>query len=458
MEQNLILNTDSYKASHFLQYPPNTKRVFSYIESRGGEFTSTLFFGLQAFIKEYLLTPITQENINEAKHFFREHGEPFNEEGWQYILEAHKGFLPLVIRAVPEGTVVPYGNILVSVENTDEKLAWLTSYIEPPLLRAIWYPTTVATTSYSIKQLISRHLRRSGTPETIDFKLHDFGARGVSSFESSMLGGMAHLLNFKGTDNVAGVMGARKLYSEDMAGFSVPAAEHSSITSWGRDNEVKAYRNMLDQFGGPGKIVAVVSDSYDLYKACEMWGTELKTQIIDSGTLLVIRPDSGDPTQVVLRTIKTLEKHFGTTRNEKGYKVLNHVRVIQGDGINEKSISSILEAMSIHGYSADNVSFGMGGALLQHMNRDTLKFAMKASAALIGDEWIDVYKDPVTDSGKRSKRGKVQLWKAGDVFETSVNEPKQWADYPWKPVMRTVFLNGQLVVDDLFSAVKGRVK
>jgi nicotinamide phosphoribosyltransferase len=460
MKTNLILNTDSYKASHWLQYPPKTKRIFSYIESRGGEFSSTLFFGLQAFIKEYLLTPITKEDIFEAKHFFRGHGEPFNEGGWNYILEKHNGFLPLEIRSVPEGTVVPVGNVLVTVENTDEECFWLTSYIETALLRAIWYPTTVATISYSIRKLISSHLRRSGTPETIDFKLHDFGSRGVSSFESATLGGMAHLLNFKGSDTVSGILGARRYYNEEMAGFSIPAAEHSSITSWGKENEAKAYENMLDKFGGDGKMVAVVSDSYDLFNACKIWGT-FRKRIEETNTTLIVRPDSGDPTATVLRTVKELEKVFGTYRNAKGYRVLNdNVRVIQGDGINERSISGILEALSIHGYSADNVAFGMGGALLQHMNRDTLKFAMKASAALIDmdDVWVDVFKDPVTDSGKRSKRGRVQLWKAGDTFETSITQPTQWNDKPWSPMLRTVFEDGKLLVDETFATVKGRVK
>lgn len=452
---NLILNTDSYKPSHWLQYPPKTETVFSYIESRGGEFSKTMFFGLQAFIKQYLLTPVTQADIEEAAEFLKAHGEPFNREGWDIIVNEYQGFLPLEIRAVPEGTIVPVGNVLVTVENTDKHLFWLTSYIETALLRAIWYPSTVATVSWSIKQLIAKHLKASGTPEAIGFKLHDFGARGVSSFESSGLGGMAHLVNFFGSDNMTAILDARRFYNEKMAGFSIPAAEHSSITTWGRAGEKAAYSNMIKQFGGQGKLVAVVSDSYDLSNATKLW-CELQAEIIDSGTVLIVRPDSGDPTGIVLRTLGELAKEFGTTTNDKGFKVLNHVRVIQGDGINEHSIESILSAMKVRGWSSDNVAFGMGGALLQIVNRDTQKFAMKASAALINGEWIDVFKDPITDSGKRSKKGRVQLFKVGEEFVTAVDSPKAWTDFTWKPQLRTVFLNGELLVDESFAEIRER--
>lgn len=460
MRNNLILNTDSYKAGHWLQYPKGTETIFSYIESRGGHYDKTVFFGIQAFIKEYLLKPVTMEDVNEAKEFFEAHGEPFNYDGWYRLILKHAGFLPIKITAAPEGSVIPVGNVLVTVENTDPEFFWITSYVETALLRAIWYPTTVATVSWSIKQVIKKYLEETGDVDGINFKLHDFGARGVSSFESATLGGMAHLINFMGTDTVSGILGAKRYYNEPMAGFSIPAAEHSSITSWGKDNEAEAYRNMLTQFAKPGSLVAVVSDSYDIYNACKIWGTELKQSIIDSGATVVIRPDSGDPATVVLKTLITLDKYFGSTVNEKGFKVLNNVRVIQGDGINEESIKSILLSIKIRGFSADNVAFGMGGALLQQINRDTQKFAMKCSAALINGEWIDVFKDPITDSGKRSKKGRVMLFKSGDTYVTDRDEqlPKNWTDKPddWKPVLQTVFENGKLIVNDNFSAIRER--
>jgi nicotinamide phosphoribosyltransferase len=457
LAKSIILNTDSYKVSMFNQYPVGTTNVYSYIESRGGKYDETLFFGLQAFIKEYLLHPITQEEIDIADEILTAHGEPFNRAGWQYILDKHKGYLPLIIKAVPEGTIVPVKNVLATIENTDPECFWLTTWLETALLRAIWYPTTVATQSKSIKNIITRYLEKSGDPSAISFKLHDFGARGVSSQESAGIGGAAHLVNFMGTDTISGVLFAREFYSAGVAGFSIPAAEHSTITSWGRDSEVKAYSNMVKQFGKPGALLAVVSDSYDIYEACRMWGTELKQQVIDSGATVVIRPDSGDPIDVLPRMFDILGQGFGYTTNAKGYKVLNNVRVLWGDGINESSVQSILRTLvNVHDWSADNIAFGMGGALLQQVDRDTQKFAMKCSAAKIDGEWVDVYKDPVTDKGKTSMKGRVTLWKSGVEFQSGVTQPKTWTDrgMQWDDVLVTVYRNGSLMKDYTFEEVR----
>lgn len=458
LAKNIILNTDSYKASMFKQYPAGTTGVYSYIESRGGRYDKTVMFGLQAFIKEYLLNPITQSDIDTAEAIITAHGEPFNRAGWQYILDKHNGYLPVVIRAVPEGTLVPVKNVLATIENTDPECFWLTTYLETALLRAVWYGTTVASQSKSIKNVIAEYLEKTGDPDLINFKLHDFGARGVSSMESASIGSASHLVNFMGTDTISGLLFAREFYNADMAGFSIPAAEHSTITSWGRDGEVDAYRNMLTNFARAGSIVAVVSDSYDVFNACEnLWGGELKQQIIDSGATLVIRPDSGDPEAICVKVIKILDSKFGHTVNAKGYKVLNNVRIIQGDGVNENVIRSILGHYAVLGYSADNIAFGMGGALLQGIDRDTQKFAMKCSAAKVNGTWVDVQKDPITDSGKKSKAGRVQLWTNNDgEYASSVGLPG-WTDKGrggWRPALETVFENGKLVKEYTFDEVR----
>jgi nicotinamide phosphoribosyltransferase len=456
LAKNLILNTDSYKVSMFKQYPAGTTGVYSYIESRGGRYDRTVFFGLQAFIKEYLLNPLTQSDIDIAEEILTLHGEPFNRAGWQHILDKHQGFLPIVIRAVPEGTIVPVKNVLATIENTDPECYWLTTWLETALLRAVWYGTTVATQSKMIKNLITNYLEKSGDPSTIDFKLHDFGARGVSSMESAGIGSAAHLVNFMGTDTISGVLFAREYYNAGIAGFSIPAAEHSTITSWGRDNEVKAYSNMVSQFGKPGALLAVVSDSYDIYEACRMWSTELKQQVIDSGATVVIRPDSGDPVEVLPKMMRILGEGFGYTTNSKGYKVLNNVRLLWGDGINQLSVRSILGVVvDLNGWSIDNLAFGMGGALLQQLDRDTQQFAMKCSAAEINGEWVDVFKDPITDSGKVSKKGRVTLWTNGTgEFVSSVDMPKQWADYGWTDALVPVYWNGNLHKDYTFEEVR----
>ena len=460
LAKNLILNTDSYKVSMFKQYPAGTTGVYSYIESRGGRYDRTVFFGLQAFIKEYLLEPITQADIDVAEELLTAHGEPFNRSGWQYILDKHRGYLPVVIRAVPEGSVVPVRNVLATIENTDPECFWLTTWLETALLRAVWYGTTVATQSYTIKQVILDYLERTGDPTTIDFKLHDFGARGVSSLESAGIGSAAHLVNFMGTDTITGVLFAREFYNAGIAGFSIPAAEHSTITSWGRDGEVKAYENMVKQFGRAGSILAVVSDSYDIYNAAsKLWGEDLRQRVIDSGATVVIRPDSGDPVEVNRRLVEILGEKFGYTTNAKGFKVLNNVRLIQGDGINELTVRSILGAFMAMGWSADNIAFGMGGALLQIVDRDTQKFAMKCSAAEVNGKWIDVVKDPVTDSGKKSKAGRVTLWTNGTgEYVSSVDEPKQWADRGWTKALVPVFWDGKLEKEYSFEEVRANAR
>ena len=453
-----ILNVDSYKCSMKWQYPAGTTGVYSYIESRGGRYDRTVFFGLQAFIKEYLCVPITQDDIDIADEILTAHGEPFNRAGWQYILDKHRGYLPVVIRAVPEGTVVPVKNVLATIENTDPECFWLTTWLETALLRAVWYPTTVATQSWKIRQVILDYLEKTGDPTLIDFKLHDFGARGVSSMESAGIGGAAHLVNFMGTDTISGILYAREYYGAGIAGFSIPAAEHSTITSWGREGEVDAYRNMLNQFARPGSIVAVVSDSYDVFNAAsKLWGEELRQQVIDSGATVVIRPDSGDPDVVCRKLVQILGDKFGYTVNSKGYKVLNNVRLIQGDGVNEHTIRTILGGFQAYGWSADNIAFGMGGALLQQLDRDTQKFAMKCSAVMVNGEWRDVVKDPITDPGKKSKAGRISLWNSGRDYASAVNRPLHWADHGtagWDEVLEEVYRDGKLVKEVTFEQVR----
>ncbi len=410
---NIILATDSYKHSHFLQYPPEARIISGYAEARHNDFSDRiLFLGLQPYLIDLLGTPITQAQITEAEEICAAHGVPFNRAGWEAVLTRHDGFLPIEIKALPEGMIVPTGVPLIQLENTDPEMPWLTTFIETALLRAIWYPTTVATLSWKCKAIIRTGLERtSDDPEgQLPFKLHDFGARGVSSGASAALGGLAHLVNFRGSDTMEALLAARRYYDAiAMPGFSIPAAEHSTMTSWGRDREEAAYANMLDSFDGKGRIVAVVSDSYDLDKAVsEIWGGSLKSRVQGREGVLVVRPDSGDPVETPVRTVKTLWERFGGSVNAKGFRVLDpHVRVIQGDGMNISSIARLVARMGDEGFAIDNIAFGMGGGLLQQVNRDTLRFAMKANA--MRDDrgiWRDVSKSPATDPTKGSKAGR----------------------------------------------------
>lgn len=460
---NIILMTDSYKLSHYRQYPPQTQKVYSYFESRHGAFPYTIFFGLQYFIKKYLTgVVVTKEKIDEAEALVAAHlGDKglFNRTGWEHILEKHGGKLPVIIKAVPEGTKVSTRNVLMTIENTDPECFWLTNYLET-LLVQVWYPTTVATLSHICKATIADYLEKTGTPSLIGFKLHDFGFRGVSSVESAGIGGAAHLVNFMGTDTIEALVTARDFYGEPMAGFSIPAAEHSTITSWGKDHEAEAMENMLDQF--PTGLVAVVSDSFDIFNACEkIWGEELRHRIITRDGTLVVRPDSGDPKTVLLKVLNILGEKLGMEENAKGYKVLNeHIRVIQGDGVNRDSIREILEHLKLNGWSADNLAFGMGGALLQQLNRDTLNFAFKASAVQICGTWHEVFKDPVTQSMKKSKAGRMVLVRDPmlGVDRTVVEADSDWFESKTKDRLVEVFKDGELLVDQKFSEIRARAQ
>lgn len=456
MTYNLLLDTDSYKASHWLQYPPGTDSIFSYVESRGGRYPATVFFGLQYILKTYLSQPLEQWMVDEAQSFYQAHGVPFNAEGFTDIVQRLEGRLPVRIRAVPEGSVVPVHNVLMTVESTDPQSFWLVSWLETLLLR-VWYPTTVATQGYYLRQLIYGYLVKSADqPDTeVDFKLHDFGARGVSSCESSGIGGMAHLVNFKGSDTVQGVLYANRYYQSPMAGFSIPAAEHSTMTAWGRSREVEAYQNMLQRFAQPGALVAVVSDSYDIWNAiANLWGSKLKQQVIESGATVVIRPDSGDPKTVVMRCLNLLADAFGTVNNTKGYKVLQHVRLIQGDGMTPQSIAEVLDALIDQGFSASNVAFGMGGALLQRVDRDTQRFAYKCSSVNINGAATPVFKDPATDPGKRSKAGRLDLIVDQGRYRTVVLEKQP---QHVQSVLETVYENGKLLREFDLEEIRANV-
>jgi nicotinamide phosphoribosyltransferase len=440
---NLIIDTDNYKHCHYPLYPKGTEYVSSYIESRGGEFAVTQFVGLQAYLRDRLMKPITLEDIDEAEFVTREQGMHFNRENWMGILNDHGGFLPVEIEAVPEGTVLPARNVLVQVINTDPKYYWATSFFETALLRAVWYPTTIGTVSWLSKMVIKEALERtSDNTQLIRNMLHDYGARGVSSQQSAALGGLAHLVNFDQSDTVPGILAAKRFYNAGKVSNSGPNSEHAGFCAWGRAGEADAMRNMLETMA-PNGCALLLTDTYDHENAVKnIIGKELKDQIRNFPGLVGIRPDSGDIVEVTADTTEWLMDAFGYEVNSKGFKILPpFIRVVQGDGVNFHSLPQVYMELERRGLAADNAVFGMGGGLLQHWNRDTMNFGQKASAVCVNGEWRDISKQPTGSSMKASKKGRLALKHENGVYTTvpkgSIPESEN--------VLQPVFRNGKLL-------------
>jgi nicotinamide phosphoribosyltransferase len=461
---NLATLTDVYKETHYRFIPPDTKYMWSYLESRGvtdkGVKPETLMYGTQILLKSYFEGIVIEEEDLQAaadlcKKIFGGF-DYFNYDGWKKMYDKYGGKLPVEIRAVPEGTVVPSHNVLISVVNTDPEFPFIVNFLETVLLQMSWYPITVASQSFAIKKLINKWARETGGAENNPYHLNDFGFRGVSSTESAGIGGSAHLVNFDGTDTIRAIEYARYYYGYEppMYGNSVPASEHSATIVWGEEHEVDAYRHFMEQY--PEGLISIVSDSYDLRKAIEFFGTELKDLVVNRKGKLVVRPDSGYPPTVMVQTLKELEKYFGCEKNALGYKELPpYVGIIYGDFIRYGMIDDICEAAANAGYSTNNFVFGMGGALLQQVNRDTFKFAFKTSAVNRDGVWYDVSKHPAQDMGKKSKAGRLQLIKGEDgKFFTQKYNPL----HEDKDVLQTVFRNGEIVKTTTFTEIRQRMQ
>ena len=452
---NLILHTDSYKLTHHKMYDSNLKYIFSYLEARkGAKYDKTVFFGLEFLLRKLEGTVITKKHIKEAEEIVNKHMNQtinknvFNKEMWDYIVDNLDGRLPLEIYAVPEGSVIPVDNVLLTIKNTDSKCACLTNYIESYLMH-IWYPCTVATVSKNCKNILTKYLEQtSDNMNCLDYMLHDFGYRGVSSDESAEIGALSHLVNFKGTDTLLALVLGREYYNCDMAGFSVNATEHSIMTSMGKTNEYLVIDRLIENY--PNGILSMVLDSYDIYKAVDYLGTVVKDKILNRDGKIVVRPDSGDPVKISIDILNKLGNYFGTTLNNKGYKILNSkVGLIYGDGIVVETIELICNKMIENNWCVSNIVFGMGGGLLQKCNRDTQRFAFKSSSMMIGNEWCDIYKDPITthsNETKKSKTGHLALIKEqiNHNYKTISIDPNLYSNYIDNE-LKLVFKNGNII-------------
>lgn len=458
---NPFLDVDSYKLSHSKAYPSNVSGMFSYIEARTNGRDTIVPFGLQMWIDKFLNVKLEYWMIDEAEAFAKAHGEPFDFKAFEYLVENYEYF-PVTIKAVPEGTPVPSGNAIVTIEGTDAKLFWLASYLETALLRAVWYPTTIASADYAFKKELEVLYRKSGaTIEGLAFALHDFGARGVTCAEQAEIGGAAHLVNFMGSDTIGGIRAANFYYNDTMAAFSVPATEHSIECSFGgsSDEESAYLRHVLTNLASPGGIVSIVIDGYDVYRAAEKLCTEFRDLIISSGCKVVFRPDSGNMFEVVPRILELQETAFGTEMvvgsDGRGYYKIKHVGVLQGDGIDRVTGIQLISLIVDMGFTADCVVLGSGGGLLQAVTRDTYKFAQKASAVRKGNTWVGIAKNPITDPGKKSKEGRLTLVRSRMTSEY-MTVGLDFNTNEYTEVLQLVYSNGTIYNRTTLAEVRAR--
>lgn len=472
LPDNVILETDSYKLTHDPMYPDDCEVVGSYLESRhGATHPYVLWNGLQPILHFLQGRVVTDAVIDEAAILSEAHfgdASAFNRKGWEHIRDEFGGRLPVRIKAAPEGTIVPTGNCLMYAENTSGLPSrFLTNALESVLLHS-WYPTTVATISHDLKQFFLECKKQCSEDDFVDFMLHDFGYRGASTKESAGVGGCGHLISFKGTDTLRAMRQALWYYDADLASlaFSVPATEHSVMTAEGELGEFKLIERLIRLFNKG--IFSMVGDSFNIMKVANEYIPKLKDLILArepnaiGACKFVLRPDSlrgpdDTPEEQMLVLTQSLADTFGYENNKKNYKVLNpKVGVLWGDGINPDGIKRICKYIMARGWSVDHLVFGMGGGLLQKVNRDTERFATKCCAMRRSGEWVKVQKNPL-DVTKASKGGRMKLIRQLNL-EGKAKLVTMTEDHPLyhdhEDVMVPVFENGEILREFSFEEVR----
>jgi len=464
---NIVVDTDAYKLMHWLFRKPGTTFLYNYGEARGGEFPKVILFGLQAIILEHFEgIVVTKEGIGEgyveALNCFGT-GAYFNMEMWTRILEVHGGKLPVRIKALPEGMAVPVGTPMFTVESTDPECIEIVQPLET-LLMHVWYTSTIATNSKLIRTGILKYLEETGTPELIDFMCHDFGYRGVTCQQQAGLGGMANMINFAGSDTIIGNRYINGYYGGMPEGRlrSVAATEHSIATQYGLEleDEIQYVLNCLSVVPDDA-IVSFVGDSKDMFRfALHVMGDERVMACVNARAgRTIVRPDSGDPEEVVLKVLDILGSVYGYDYNSKGYKVLKgNVGVLQGDGMDRESIFALYEALKVNKWSADNLVVGSGGGLLQKgWNRDTSKWAIKLAYAEENGQPVVVKKDPAQMAMKKSKGGMFKLCPTFNSDKPCVlhtlESREAYEKDAFLDMMETVFENGELVKSYSFPEI-----
>lgn len=481
---------DFYKLSHRNQYPTNTSLVYSTWTPRTSRvkgIDNVAVFGAQAFIKEYLIEmfnesffkrPKTEVIAEYSRLISATLGDPNPET--KHLEDLHDlGFLPLSIKALPEGTIIPTRVPMMTIENTDPRFFWLTNFIETLASCELWQAATSATLAIEYKKLMDTFANTTN-PEGAAFTIfqgHDFSMRGMSSLRSAVLSGMGHLLSFAGTDTIPAISATEYYYNADITkeliGTSVPASEHSVQCSYGDD---MAYLKRMLSEVHPSGIVSIVSDGYDFWDVITRVVPALKSDIMARkggavGDKVVIRPDSGDPVLIVCGdpsapvgspeykgAVECLYETFGGTMSSTGYKLLDsHIGLIYGDAITLPRAREIMQRLKDKGFASTNVVFGIGSYTYQYNTRDTFGYALKSTLCVIDGVEKQIFKDPKTDNGvKKSQKGRVAVLRQGNTY--SFIDGLSLDDKVKGDQLREVFRDGKLLIDESFSAIRERLQ
>jgi nicotinamide phosphoribosyltransferase len=478
---NPLMYTDFYKTDHRRQYPEGTEIVYSNFTARGSRIdsiNSIVVFGIQYFIKKYLIEEFNNGFFRRSKsHVIAEYKRRLDSSlgkdsiSLEHIEALHDlGYLPIEIKALSEGSICPLRVPCLTIINTKQEFYWVTNFLETLLSNTLWGMMTSATIAHKYKELLNYWAKKtSDIPEFVDFQGHDFSMRGMWNIEAAAMSGAAHLLSFLGTDTIPAIDFLEKYYNasceNNMIGCSVPATEHSVMCLNGDSNEIDLFQRLITKVY-PSGIVSIVSDTWDYWKVICDFLPKLKKIILKREGKVVIRPDSGDPVKIICGNEDSLVEHersgsvqklwdiFGGTINSKGYKQLNEkIGLIYGDSITLERANSICKLLEQKGFASTNIVFGIGSYTYQYNTRDTFGFAVKSTYGVVNGEGRDIYKRPKTDDGlKNSAKGLLCVTEGMILKEkVSIEEEKMG-------LLETVFRDGKLFREESLEEIKDRLK
>ena len=482
---NPLLLTDGYKVDHRRQYPTGTTLVYSNWtprKSRIEGIDEVVFFGLQYFIRKYIMQEFDAHFFKQPKEeVVRKYARRINtylgenQVGTKHIEDLHDlGYIPMVFKALPEGVAVPVRVPMFTMYNTLPQFFWLTNYFETLLSAVIWLPCNSATIAKQYRKILDKYAAEtSSAPEFVDWQGHDFSMRGMGGIEAALTSAAGHLLSFTGTDTIPAIDFLEEYYNanseKELIGGSVSATEHSVMCMGTDTGEYETFKRLITEIYPKG-IVSIVSDTWDLWKVLTDYLPRLKNEILAREGKVVVRPDSGDPVDILCGNpngknenekkgvVELLWDVFGGAVNAKGYKELSpKIGAIYGDSITLERATNICERLKQKGFASTNVVLGIGSFTYQYNTRDTFGFAMKATYGEVNGQGREIYKDPITDDGtKKSAKGLMQITKnASGKYQ--LKDQCTWAEERGGE-LKEVFRDGKLLVNDSLQDIRKRVK